>query len=93
MKLGDYIKVPDGRVGTIVYNGIDGIGIVWGQHKLTKEDQDQIMGLCPLLNQKIPDDYKWTVQAMLRDKSLQKYFNEECVGDDKLCEVIGNGCL
>lgn len=34
------IKLPDGRIGTTCYHGLDGDGIKFGKHKfdLTKED-------------------------------------------------------
>jgi hypothetical protein len=32
MKLNTIIKAPDGRIGTICYNDLDGTGGVWGQH-------------------------------------------------------------
>jgi len=32
MKLNTRIRLPDGRVGTICYHNLDGIGGVWGEH-------------------------------------------------------------
>ena len=32
MKLNTIIKLPDGRVGTICWNNLDGSGGVWGKH-------------------------------------------------------------
>lgn len=32
MKLNTVIQLPDGRVGTICYNNLDGTGGVWGRH-------------------------------------------------------------
>ena len=32
MKLNTIIRLPDGRVGTAVYNHIDGVGVIWGEH-------------------------------------------------------------
>lgn len=33
MRLNTLIKLPDGRVGTICYNNLDGKGGIWGEHK------------------------------------------------------------
>lgn len=33
MKLNTQIKLPDGRIGTICYNHLDGVGGVWGKHE------------------------------------------------------------
>lgn len=34
MKLNTIIKLPDGRIGTICYNYLDGSGGIWGKHEL-----------------------------------------------------------
>lgn len=31
MKQGALVRLPDGRVGTAVYHGLDGYGIRWGR--------------------------------------------------------------
>jgi len=32
MRLGTKVWLPDGRVGTVVYNSLIGVGIKWGLH-------------------------------------------------------------
>ena len=32
LEQGTVVKLPDGRIGTAVYNGLDGYGIAWGVH-------------------------------------------------------------
>ncbi len=32
MKLNTVVRLPDGRIGTICYNFLDGVGGVWGRH-------------------------------------------------------------
>jgi hypothetical protein len=64
MRIGSLVKVPDGRIGTVVYNGLDGVGIKWGEHRLGEEDLEQICGLCPLFDQKVPSGYKWFPEAI-----------------------------
>jgi hypothetical protein len=34
MKLGTRIKLSDGRIGTVVFNGLIGVGIKWGEHTI-----------------------------------------------------------
>lgn len=88
MKLGDIVKVPDGRIGTVVYSGLDGFGIKWGKHLLLEEDRSVILGLNPLFEVKTPEGYNWFPDAMLRDKDVEKLLQIECVGNDKLCEIL-----
>jgi hypothetical protein len=33
MRLNTIVKLPDGRIGTICYNSLDGAGGVWGEHE------------------------------------------------------------
>jgi len=87
-KIGLWVKVPDGRIGTVVYNGLDGVGIKWGKHQLEAEDLEQIQGLCPLFDQKVPSGYEWFPDAMLRDKSLIALMKMDCVGEEELCEIV-----
>lgn len=93
MKLGDWVKVPDGRIGTIVFSDLAGFGIKWGKLKLLLKDQEVILNSCPLFSGKnSPEIMKFRPDARLRDKRFSSHFRLECVGEDKLCEVIGNGC-
>lgn len=32
LRLNDVIRLPDGRVGTMCYHHLDGVGGVWGRH-------------------------------------------------------------
>lgn len=77
MKAGTHVKLADGREGTVVYNGLDGVGIKWGIHDITLED---IFGNGGLFNEDAPEGYDWTPDAMLREP--YKYADIECVGDD-----------
>ena len=81
--MGTHIKLPDGRVGTVIYNGLDGVGIKWGRHELsmqTRELIDQGNGNC--FTQAPPKGYPWFPDAMLREKSVQDLFAQECVGEE-----------
>lgn len=42
MKPGTIVEV-DGKEATVVYNGLDGIGVIWGRHVLSQEDKALIL--------------------------------------------------
>jgi len=84
MKAGTIIKLQDGRVGTVVYNSLDGVGIKWGRHKITMAD---IQGHGSLFNDdKAPDDYEYYPDAMLRNPYPSA--DLPCVGEDYSIESI-----
>lgn len=56
MKLNTIIELPDGRIGTICYNGLDGKGGCWGEHHFTMPDDCQT-GL-PKPDFMLRDDYE-----------------------------------
>lgn len=71
MKLNTIIKLPDGRIGTICYNHIDGSGGVWGKHKFIMPDGG--FGELP------------EPEFMLREKKLEGRVGNgisECVGEE-----------
>lgn len=63
MKAGTVVVLRDGRVGTCVYNGLDGVGIKWGRYHITERDLEGSGGL---FGDPPPPDYKWFPDAMLR---------------------------
>ena len=78
MKAGTIIELPDGRIGTVVYNSLDGVGIKWGVHNITIND---IQGSGNLFNnEEVDDDYDLYPDAMLR--SAYSGTDLECVGED-----------
>jgi hypothetical protein len=50
MKPGTVVQLPDGRVGTVVYHGLDGYGIKWGRRKLSATMVESSLGTQPLLD-------------------------------------------
>ena len=75
MKLNTIIKLPDGRIGTICWNNLDGSGGIWGRHTFNMPEGG--FGDLP------PPDF------MLREKSLEPLLRKlahksdmECVGED-----------
>ena len=61
MKLGTQIIFADSREATVVYNGLDGVGIKWGLHDPDPADFE----FNPLFG-KPPDGFQWFPDAMLR---------------------------
>lgn len=83
MKPGTIVRLPDGRECTVVYNGLDGEGVLFGRHAV---DVDAILASCPLFTARQPDNVP-EPEAMLRDP----YPGAElpCVGDDY--EIVADG--
>lgn len=67
MKAGTIIELPDGRVGTLVYNGLDGKGIKWGRHSVTVEDIEEAAQGANVMFSQAPNDFPWYPDAMLRE--------------------------
>ncbi len=76
MKPGTIIELPDGRRGTVVYHGLDGYGIQWGEVDV---DADAILAGAPLF-ERAPLNWKWEPEAMLRESHPSA--GVECVGDN-----------
>jgi hypothetical protein len=62
MKAGTIVRLADGREGTVVYNGLDGVGIKFGRHAITLTDVEG-NGLFG----QAPTDYPYYPNAMLRE--------------------------
>jgi hypothetical protein len=81
--INDQIRLPDGRVGTVTYHGLDGDGIKWGLHDVPLEDLEGTCG--GVLATNLPlnhPSWKWLADAMLRSPEVQKYFSLPCVGEE-----------
>lgn len=79
MKPGTIIKLSDGRKGTVVYNGLDGEGIIWGEKKLSPGEIEIIIGGCPCFEAPQYFPIELVPVAMLREKYTDEI---ECVGND-----------
>ena len=66
MKLGTKVKLSDGRIGTVVYNSLDGVGIKWGEHNPDPKDFEGTHGGL-FESETVPEDFKWYPDAMLRN--------------------------
>ena len=78
MKLGTIVEMSDGRRGTVVYNGLDGVGVKWGEYSPNPKDFEGTTG--GLFAEPIPDDWEWFPEAMLRDNYPSA--DLPCVGND-----------
>ena len=79
MKAGTHVKLPDGREGTVVYYGLDGVGIKWGLHDVTAE---MIGGCGGVVACQVPEKFEWFPDAMLRDPYKYQDKDLEYVGND-----------
>lgn len=84
MKLGTHIKLPDGRVGTAVFNGLVGVGIKWGLHYPSPEELKGTHG--DLFDSpELPEDWPWEPDALLRkpwSDTNAGWSVEQCVGEE-----------
>jgi hypothetical protein len=85
MKLGTKVKLPDGRIGTVVFNSLIGVGIKWGVHDPPLEDFDGTTGGV-LWEDAKPADWPWRPDALLRKPWLGAlrygFAIEDCVGEE-----------
>ncbi len=84
MQLGTQVLFTDGREGTVVFNGLIGVGIMWGLHDPDPADFEGTTG--GLVREEPIPDFPWEPEALLRAPwpSCEKYgFTvEQCVGRD-----------
>jgi len=83
VKAGTIIKMADGRMATVVYNSLVGVGIKWGEHHLSQDDLDAILaGNGNTITPGCPEGYEWEPDALLRDPKLTELLGMPCVGED-----------
>ncbi len=83
--INDQVQLPDGRIGTVCYHGLDGNGIKFGLHDIPLEDLEGTDGGLFVGGANLPANHpsrQWFAEAMLRSKDVQKYFELPCVGED-----------
>lgn len=80
-KAGAFIRLPDGREGTVVYHGLDGVGIMFGRIEV---DIEALHNANPVTGER-PADWPYDPEAMLREKSewsAKLWPGIECVGTE-----------
>ena len=84
---GTIIKLPDGRIGTVVYSSLEGYGIIWGKHQVPVQ---KLLESCPLFDEENdPEVEKYTPQALLREPEMTEKLGLECVGEEY--EILKGG--
>lgn len=79
MRAGTFIRLPDGREGTVVYNGLDGRGIMFGRILVDPEIINSVNSLFGVA----PADYPYAPEAMLRHPKLARNWpGMECIGEE-----------
>ena len=85
VKLGTHIRMADGREGTVVFNGLIGVGVKWGIHYPNPKDFEGTTGGCMADDPK-PEDWPWKPGALLREPwagcQYYGFQRTECVGED-----------
>ena len=82
-RLGTQIQMADGRIGTTVYNGLDGVGVKWGRHYPDQADFEGTVGGLEMIGVRGRDpgpEWPWQPDAMLRDPYPGAVL--PCVGQD-----------
>lgn len=72
MKLNTLIRLPDGRIGTICYNGLDGRGGIWGRHNFVMEGNGE----------NLPKPEFMLREPIAHWKNYEDRKNVECVGEN-----------
>ncbi len=78
LRLGTHIRLPDGRIGTVVYHGLDGHGIKFGEHHPNADDFQDAYAIFG----NGPKDWSWFPDAMLRKTYKGSDSSMEYVGDE-----------
>ena len=85
-QLGTFVRVPDGRVGTVVYNSLVGVGIKWGVHYPKREDFIGTDGDTVVEN--VPLGFKWYPDALLRNPSMSERLEIICICEENEATIV-----
>ena len=90
-QLGTKVRLPDGRIGTVVFNSLIGVGIKWGIHDPDPEDFVGTAG--NTTRGERPPGFEWEPDALLRDPwpgcETYGFTPEQCVGDGEALDRDG----
>ena len=81
VRLGTHVRLPDGREGTVVFNGLVGVGIKWGLHYPNPQDFKGTHGDFIAPEQPM-DNWEWHFDVLLREPELAESVGVECVGEE-----------
>lgn len=86
MEPGTIIELPDKRRGTVVFHGLSGYGIKFGEITLTAEDKKRILSgigdlrMMGVREPEVPDNFDLFPEALLREPFEGSSI--PCVGSD-----------
>ena len=84
MSPGTIVRLPDGRVGTVTFNGLMGVGIKWGIHRFDPAIFEGSIADLGFIGVRGPDQSEeleaLAPEALLRDPWPNAPL--ECVGED-----------
>ena len=63
--LGSQVELADGRLATVVYNSLCGVGAKIGLHDPSPEDFDGTSG--DMVDGDVPEDWPWRPDVLLRE--------------------------
>ncbi|MBW1953225.1 MAG: hypothetical protein JRI66_09110 [Deltaproteobacteria bacterium] len=90
--IGTQVRLPDGRLATVVFNGLCGVGCKLGLHDPPPEDFEGTFGDIGPAARELPEDWPWKPDVLLRDPFPGcEALGLPCVGDEALCEVLRVG--
>jgi len=84
LSLGSFVKLPDGREGTVTFNGLIGVGIKWGRHHFNPaifKGSVADLGMIGVTGPKPSEE----LEALEPDALLRESWPNapyECVGED-----------
>lgn len=80
--LGSQVELADGRLATVVYNSLCGVGAKIGLHNPVPEDFDGTSG--DTVDGDVPEDWPWRPDVLLREPwrdGMKEFDGMEVVGD------------
>lgn len=82
MRFGTIIELPDERRATVVYHGLVGYGVVFGEHHFDADQVQAAMSANPLFGERPPDYPIPEYEALLREKWKTAPDGIEYVGEE-----------
>jgi len=94
-RLGTQVRLPDGRDATVVYNGLEGVGVKLGLHDPPETDFEGTSGGC-LANPPLPINWPWRPDLLLRcpwfdGRKCCGWTREQCICEEADVEILRVG--
>lgn len=88
-QLGTQVKLPDGRLATVVYNSLVGVGVKFGLHDPDPADFDGTDG--NTFQDGSDRSFAWQPDALLREPEMSDKIGMPCVCKDGDVEILRIG--